>query len=697
MNVLTEKDLNEMLLALQSMRGGAIIQEDLKAELNDLNSPDGICCFFQQFHDIFKISDHIQEDSTFGVFIREMLFAYENLFFDGLAKLYNDIQMYKEGMNIGEFVSSVDVDHFLEREIELIQNMIGKFSRSYIESYIGRIKAMIPETPKVFYLQYLNAVGHGDFPEAVDLLYRYFDYYIFLKVKRLMLRDEYMALEEESDQKRLDQEVFRLLPFAPLLLSSLHITFGHIDDAVRLIQESFRLIQRSKDDKSLTYAIALMSKISESQHKFHEQLHFFHVNLNKALDLNIKESQSYGSFEMAGYHLIHPFRSSDLEESLSNNHTSIDAVSIWSYIDSGIRSIIAGDNQTNLVKSSVTSLLTRFDAWKAMGNKVLANLMAHPLSKFNQEHENIYCPILCNLALQLSSESKFEEAANVLLFTKEKYPQTPAKSDWAITVRKVLHEWATLCHHFEIAEIQIHKLTLISSNLSISQFFDSLVRHTEFLIRKGSYENASNLIGFIVDGCNNTGLHYQTIRHLLLWAEIHIQAGSYISSIPYILSCITMSKRYNQELYTKLAKLKLADVYLKLNSENFNINVESLLKEVTPYILENGTPGIKALLKLVLLKLCISKYPDATNSHSLFANLSECESYVLKSLDHQMMTEFYYTKARLMDTLGEKSKRNEAARRFKQLTKAKKPQIAKNTMNHFYITPESLDFLVKTH
>lgn len=690
--------MTELSQSLQNIEYGDIVIKDLLDSIETFKSPDDLDHFFKGFQDIFKSHGHIQEGSSFGIFIREMYFAFENLLFDGLSKLFNDIQSYRERKNIGEVVSSVDVNNFLDREIETIDNMIGRHPRSYIDSYIDRIKLMIPETPKIYYLQFLNAMGHGDFALAVDLLYRYFDYYVNSKTREILLRDEYLITDEEEEQKSIDQEIMRILPYAPLLLSSIHIKFGHIDEAVRLIQESVRLIQRNKDDRALPYALSLMTKISELQYNFHQQIHFLKSHLSKASQHNMNDSLSLVSLEMANYNLIHPLRNQDLEESLLNSEISVDIYNVWNFIDSGMNAILKGGNQSILRKASISSILSRYDSWKALGNRTLANLMAEMLPASNDEaQDSLACPILCNMALQLSSDGKFDEAFEILILAQEKYPQPPSKFDWMLCARKVLHEWATMNNRFDVAEVQIHKLSLISSNLTLSQFFDSLFRHTEHLIRKNANESASNLISFIMDGCNSTGLHYQTVRYLLTWADIHMKSGSYITAIPYILRCINMSKRYKQELYSKMAKIKLAEVYLRIgNSDHLLERATCLLNDVTPFILENGTSILQAQLKLVSLKVCIQKLESLPEyEKSVYEQLGDCESYILKSNDHILMMEFYYIKARVMNHFGKDKERNDAARVFRKLQVQSKTSKVEDSQSHFYVTPESLNALVK--
>lgn len=685
-------DLNEFSDAILMLPEGNIILNELLEAINSIQSPDDITEFFNVLNVVYKYRGHIHSDSPIGVFVGEMLLTFENMMFEGLSRLYDELLLYRQESSFKGFLSPIESINFLDSELKNIEHMIGKVTCDDINRHIEKIKTIIPDIPKVHLLSYKNYLLNGDFASAVDKLYQYFDYAIEYELNHAMLN--------QKDDYARNGSSFKSIPYAPLSLASLHIQFGHIEEAKKLVLEAMRFIQGSDNEHALIVALSLMCQIYERENNHHELFNLLQICSSLSKKVNNREILSNTALFLSKFLSIHPTREINLEENGFKQEDKIRPYDVLKSMDVSMKFSFDYNCIENVHTSFVKSIISRIDIWKTFGDKNILNLLSQITFQNSTQGYKVpdhsLSPLLYNLAIQFASNGNFEVALKVLSFAKNHYPQSPFKSNWIISMRQVLHEWTTQRHHFNLAELHTNQLSLVSSNTSLSHFFDALYRHSIMLMHKGALDNASSVLSFVIYGCNSNALQYQTVGYLLTLADIHIKAGSFATSIPYILESITLSDKYKQQMINNLAKLKLAEVYIRISDSPHILRKSSkLIGLVTPYILEHGTISMKAVLKLTSLKVQLQNHLilKDKNSSSLLKTLNETESIVVQSKHVSLMIEFYYISARIYHFIGDIKNRNKSSKIFRNLCEKKEHPEYKNkelNVNHFYVTYDSM-------
>uniref|UniRef100_A0A672TEG1 Anaphase-promoting complex subunit 5 n=1 Tax=Sinocyclocheilus grahami TaxID=75366 RepID=A0A672TEG1_SINGR len=228
--------------------------------------------------------------SVVGLFMRQMLLAYNNLSFSQVYKLYKSLQQYCRRGNQPELsaedmeltsnedpsadridkdeldtaslhqselrsdetwgpLSQKQAEYFLARQAYLLKNDENKaMSPAKLQDELNNILKFNPDFAEAHYLSYLNSMRLQDIYISTHSLLHYFD--------RLILSGG----EGKSNG---DEGYGRSLRYAILNLATLHCRFGHYQQADLALQESIRIAQEANDHVCLQHCLSWLYTLEQ--------------------------------------------------------------------------------------------------------------------------------------------------------------------------------------------------------------------------------------------------------------------------------------------------------------------------------------------------------------------------------------------------------------------------------------------------
>jgi len=255
---------------------GQSLRDCLEAVMRALESPDDLITLLTLIQDMltppacptvdgrFLRPTHIEPDSVFGVFLRQLLLDCNGLDFEGLAFLLDDIKAEMWAIcplssqsperssscpptQIPVLSStSQQAQKYLQRRILDLEQEGGRDSYEDVEEEIEALLQQHPELPRGQFLRYLNSSRHREVAGALDALHRYFDYAI--------RRGGPNATGKTSSSRNIVQ-------YAALNLAALHLRLGHTDLAFAAIGETVRAAQQNSDHACMAFALGWLSQL----------------------------------------------------------------------------------------------------------------------------------------------------------------------------------------------------------------------------------------------------------------------------------------------------------------------------------------------------------------------------------------------------------------------------------------------------
>ncbi|KAM3572265.1 hypothetical protein VYU27_005705 [Nannochloropsis oceanica] len=244
---------------------GASLHDCLKTVMRALQSPDDVITLLALLHDILKPPicptvdgrfarpTHVEPDSVFGVFLRQVLLDCNGLNFESLGSLLDDIKTDVwaplHSVSSSSFThptSSRQAQQYLQRRVLDLNHDVGRCTYEDTEEEVERLLQRHPELPRGQFLRYLNSTRHGEFSGALDSLHRYFDYAI--------RRGGPNATGKTSSSRNIVQ-------YASLNLAALHFRLGHTALAFAAINETVRVAQQNADHLCVAFALAWLNQL----------------------------------------------------------------------------------------------------------------------------------------------------------------------------------------------------------------------------------------------------------------------------------------------------------------------------------------------------------------------------------------------------------------------------------------------------
>ncbi|XXQ37230.1 Anaphase-promoting complex subunit 5 [Plasmodiophora brassicae] len=227
-------------------RGLSDAEEYLSDIVGGVQYPDDIVDLFADFDRTINISTSeneysspIHRASPFGVFLREIVLAFNLLPFSGVARLFDEFVAFCAQDSGKPKPATRLLSQYVHEQIAAIQASIGHASYGDTEDMIGNLLAAgcADAIPQIHYLRFLNCMYHKEFAGAVASLHRFFD------------RSGLLGGSSPQNQ------------YALLSLSVLHYTFNNTLLAKQALNECTRIALQYNDSNCLLRALSMASAI----------------------------------------------------------------------------------------------------------------------------------------------------------------------------------------------------------------------------------------------------------------------------------------------------------------------------------------------------------------------------------------------------------------------------------------------------
>jgi len=290
---------------------------------------------------------------------------------------------------------------------------------------------------------------------------------------------------------------------------------------------------------------------------------------------------------------------------------------------------------------------------------------------------------LCKIASQCAEMGDYETAIRVLQSAKEF--STPATDKTLNQVAlQICHQWNLDLGRLQIAEsigVQLHAVCS-APGACIHSKIDSKFRYVQLLLEKADFTGATNILNQLIQLCLDKGLEIYTVSLHLTQAEIHVASGSLVTALPFTLSSIALSERYNLISLGASAKVLRAEIELALGKPAPQIH--ALLFSVYPTILHHCPVSVSATASIILAKIAISQQnPEEANEFLCCA-----EESMEKLTNLSKLQTLCYQISMVYDSLSNLQKRDFYANQFKQIDE-QKSSVRGDLDSQFYY----LDFL----
>ena len=336
-----EPALVDLVSELEGMRTGHgnAIGRFLRFRLSRIQSPDDVMDLLsaldslmdtpgagQQSIDEFTgRPTYVGRNSCFGVFLRRVVLASEQMLFDGVCRLYDDVRNFCEdfsrstkaaanrqfsagGSAIAQLIHKAHLSprvlqQILRAEALRVERGISTMGFEETEEDIKGLLEVVPNLPQAFFLRYLNCLVHKEYQGAVENLHRYFDYAIRTLEARANGEKDSAEVVRVRGKRR--KSVFQL---ASLNMAALQFHFGRLDEALLAVNETMRVAQQHGDHHCVAWALSWLYRIKAAK-KDSEAPQLLQRCLEHATALKMEDLQQLMMFSEAERQVFFPIPS----------------------------------------------------------------------------------------------------------------------------------------------------------------------------------------------------------------------------------------------------------------------------------------------------------------------------------------------------------------------------------------------------
>jgi tetratricopeptide (TPR) repeat protein len=421
----------------------------------------------------------LEKTSVLGIFVRKMIFAFSRLQFDGLCRLWMELEQYKDvdrGSMRGS-LSTTEADKYTSLLVQKLGTNWGlQHTRPDMDAMIASIKAANPTVSRAHVLSYLNCLIHRDFGGAVDSMHRYFDYSLQARVQEQQIA---VLSIQGADQQSMPSFT-SFLPYATLNLASVHLRFGHTAEALELIHETIRLVQERTDDVCLTLSLHQLQSMAASNGSSQLQFDLLKQCLTRSIELMLPITGSEVLLQLSDHYVNHTREQPTLQSATSGGAplSAIQPAASFEHLQGAMRAALQGD--ADAVDKVVNGVLTQWAGlFDLLGQSDVSNLYTRAAAS----HDDLSAHI--RLANQYASFGDFKLALRILIEADRKF--NPHRNDgvgprasieWMATVRQILFDWSLYRCDFKAAELHALQLDALGGADAAGQ-----QRHVEARMR----------------------------------------------------------------------------------------------------------------------------------------------------------------------------------------------------------------------
>ncbi|KTG33717.1 hypothetical protein cypCar_00015082 [Cyprinus carpio] len=605
--------------------------------------------FFTILPNAFSDSEAFKT-SVVGLFMRQMLLAYNKLSFSQVYKLYKSLQQYchrvqpelsalpTEDMELtsnedpsAEHIDKDELDtaslhqselrsdesqgplsqkqaeYFLARQAYLLKNDENKaMSPAKLQDELNNILKFNPDFAEAHYLSYLNSIRVQDIYISTHSLLHYFD--------RLILSGG----EGKSNG---DEGYGRSLRYAVLNLATLHCRFGHYQQADLALQEAIRIAQEANDHVCLQHCLYLAS-----------------LGIQSLVQQGAKQG-------MPANKLLDALRGTDIMH--------------W---------------KQSLSELIEISLAQTTSIWRMYGKSTMARQQAQLLLNMNslepvnfsvqQNNTEAFAVALCHLAELHAEQGLYAVVSDIMKHLKQQFPpHTQHAKLWMLCDLKIQFEKAMNDGKYHLAEPHVTAISALNST-------EGLYRKAQLLKALNQTTEASQILQQLQQQCEKSKDIEMTIRVMLASAELHWDSSGFATALPLLLQALALSRQHNLQSLTSETLLHLAFTQLMLGIPEQAL---VLVQDVLESVLAHGSLIDKGRALLLAARCQMALAGAAVQEHRLTAleqavhTLDEAAVYFSQLDCKERMRDIHYLQARLHHTLGNISQRNKCSMLFRLL------------------------------
>ncbi|XP_051509394.1 anaphase-promoting complex subunit 5-like [Myxocyprinus asiaticus] len=634
--------------------------------------------------------------SVVGLFMRQMLLAYNKLSFSQVYKLYKSLQQYchsgdqpelsalpAEDMELtsnedpsadhidkheldtsslhqselrsdktGGPLSQKQAEYFLTRQAYLLKNDENKaMSPAKLQYEHNNILKFNPDFAEAHYLSYLNSMRVQDIYISTHSLLHYFD--------RLILS----GAEGKSNG---DEGYGRSLRYAVLNLATLHCRFGHYQQANLALQEAIRIAQEANDHVCLQHCLSWLYTLE--QMKGSDSVVLTEDSVKIAAHFCLPYLASLGIQSLVQQGAKHGMPANKLLDTLRGTN-----IMHW---------------KQSLSELIEISLAQTTSIWRMYGKSTMSRQQAQLLLNMNslepvnfgvqQNNTEAFAVTICHLAELHADQGLYDVVGDIMKHLKQQFPpHTQHAKLWMLCDLKIQFEKAMNDGKYHLAEPHITAISALNST-------EGLYRKAQLLKALNRTSEASKILQHLHQQCEKSKNTEMIIRVMLASAELHWDSSGFATALPLLLQALALSRQHNLQRMASEVVLHLAFTQLMLGiPEQALVLVQDVLESVYAHgaLIDKG----RALLLAARCQMALAGI--AAQEHKLSAmelavhTLDEAAVYFSRLDCKERMRDIYYLQACLHHTLGSISQRNKCAMLFRLLDQ-ELPSSGITVVNH---------------
>eukprot|EP01132_Coremiostelium_polycephalum_P002585 gene2585-3202_t len=559
--------------------------------------------------------------SLLGIYIKKILLNFNQILFDGLVRLFNDIQSYlhhhldylenninnnnslSSPSSSSSFLSPIEEERFVYNEIIKITSLQGKQCPQDIEYRIRELKKQLPNVHRVHLVGLLNSLGHYDYNHSLEELHRYFDY---CNSSSITINSTGINSNSTGNNGVVDNPITMsnnglMLPYAVLNLVKLHYHFGHYEEAYMALREAIRVAQERGDHSCLALTehwlhkfshLSIFGVVEKSLLTPLLQSHSTREILNKSihsadqLDMQSLSSLNYSSLSTQNLLFGNKQQQNQLQFSSS-------ASIVWNDVFKPIQQGQILDSS----RGSTSASILMASAWQVLGNHSLATYFSElallPRSRdqsapllagsgpSSTDKEQLIS--ICKLAL-LESKNNHRKAIDILAKCFLAFPyHNLVNSLLSFTTLSILFDY-TLSQKGNNTQPQqqqlnsklelciesliglLNRLTPLDSEIAgWPNILQTYERIAKYYIHRGMLEQSYRLLCSVIKVASENGFNCNTISfHLLLSDIFDRSAGfSHFHGLNHTHCALSLSSFYNRSPMIASSNIQLTKIYLE--------------------------------------------------------------------------------------------------------------------------------------
>ncbi|XP_072537275.1 anaphase-promoting complex subunit 5 [Salminus brasiliensis] len=638
--------------------------------------------------------------SVVGLFMRQMLLAYNKLSFSQVYKLYRSLQQYsqhggrplsqdqqqrdisavttedmeltsnedtsadpmeKDELDTGPLhqsdlrsdetrgpLSQKQAEYFLARQAYLLKNDENKAMKpAKLQDELNNILKFNPDFAEAHYLSYLNSMRVQDIYISTHSLLHYFD--------RLILSGG----EGKSSG---DEGYGRSLRYAVLNLATLHCRFGHYQQADLALQEAIRIAQEANDHVCLQHCLSWLYTLE--QMKGSDSVVLTEDSVKMAAHFCLPYLASLGIQSLVQQGALHGMPANKLLDALRGTDIMHWKQSLSELID--------------------ISLAQTASIWRMYGKSTMARQQAQLLLNMNslepvnfgvqQNNTEPFAIALCHLAELHAEQGLYGAVSDIIKHLKQQFPpHTQHAKLWMLSDLKIQFEKAMIDGKYHLAEPFVTAISALNTT-------EGLYRKAQLLKALNQTSEASRVLQRVQHLSEKSKNTEMIIRVMLATAELHWDSSGFSTALPLLLQALALARQHNLQSLESETVLHLAFTQLMLGIPEQAL---ALVQDVLECVLAHGSVLDKARALLLAARCQATLAASAPEEHKLHAvelsvqTLAESGVYFFQLNCKQRLREVRYLQARLHHALGNVPERNKSAMLFRQLNQELPPAASK--------------------